>query len=342
MDIKFVVGYRYDCHPYHVAERLGATVLPMDVDRFDDGETKTTVDFGDYEISEENVLFDSRNVRFAAKYADPTDPANPAEYTINNIFTLDTLKRQNPKKIIFCPLNMNYGRQDSRQDKEFLPGESWSLKTIAKLYEACGISDLITINSHLCGKEGGESLQSFFESAKIHDIGPEKAFADHLKSQNSIGEEPVIIGPDEGSLKMIKRLASRFEEADYLCFAQKRDPRTRVKEIVSVPPDISKVRGRTAVVYDDVSASGGYLVKTCDVVKRYEPKELYIAVVHLIGEYVIKRLANLGVSGVLTTDSFRLPHETEPHYNVELNNYFKERIQEVSTMPLVADCIRNL
>ncbi len=85
--------------------------------RIIEGENMVMID--PYDIAGKNVIMVARNTR---------PPKNPAEHSINNIFTLDTLARRDPSRLLFFQPCMHY----ARQDKEFLGGESWSLKTIAK------------------------------------------------------------------------------------------------------------------------------------------------------------------------------------------------------------------
>jgi len=322
MDIGFVVGHKDDYILPQFAEKIDAIFLPFGIERFRDGETMTKIDFGSYKVKGENVLMISRNIRFSTVHA---------EYILNNMFVLDTIKKRKPDRLIFFPLYMDYGRQD----KEFLEGQSWSLKTVSKLYEACGITDLITINSHLWGKEK-QDLQSFFELADVHDLSPAKAFADYLKMHNSIGEDPVIVGPDKGAIKMVKNLAGCFEKSDYMCFIQKRDPQTRKKEIVEVPSDLSKVRSRDVLIYDDVAFTGGTFPKVLKEVSFHEPKTIFIVVAHVMGPGVTKRLMDLGIDGVLTTNSFITPHHSK------LDEYTKKYMKEVDVIPMVADYVNNL
>lgn len=322
MDVGFVVGNKDDYRLSQFAEKIDAIFLPFGIERFRDGEALPKIDFGSYNVKAENVLMISRNIRFSTV---------PAYYTLNNMFLLDTIKRRNPDRLIFFPTYNHYGRQN----EEFVEGQAWSLKTVAKLYEACGITDLITINSHLYGKEK-QDLQSFFESASVHDLSPAKAFAGYLKTHNLVGEDPVIVGPDKGAMKMVKSLADCFEKSDYMCFVQERDPRTRKKEIVEVPSDISKVRGRDVIVDDDVATSGKTFFDVLEEIKRYKPKTVRVAIAHIMGLGVTKRLMDLGVDSVLTTNSFITPPRSK------LDEYTKNYMQEVDVMPMSAKYINNL
>ncbi len=336
MDIGFVVGYGQDICAPRMSGRLEAASIPVEIYKFEDGETKIVVGFNSriiegenmvmidpYDIAGENVLMVARNTR---------PPHNPAEHTLNNMFVLDTLAKREPNRLFFFQPYLHY----ARQDKEFLGGESWSLKTVAKLYEACGITDLITINSHLYGKENDTDLQSFFESVVVHDLGPEKLFADYLKANDLVGENPVIVGPDEGSVKMIKSLAECFEEGEYICIAQKRDYHAGNKEVTDVSIDISKLKGRPAVVYDDLTWSGGTIKRSYDTIMDYSPESVFAVVAHLVSPNAVTGLVGVGVDGVLYTNSLMKHKDSDWFRN--FGNY----IHEIDTVPLVADYIKDL
>lgn len=336
MDIEYVVGYEEDIMVPRMASRLGATAIPVTTKRFDDREITNIVgfdpdslkDISSYDIKGSTTLMIARNTR---------PSKSPDEHMMNNFRVLGTLKRQEPDRLVLFAPYMHY----AAQDKPFLGGsESWTMKDVAELYETRGITDLITINSHLYGKEGQDDLQSFFDPdvVRVHDLGAEKLFSDCLKKSGLVVDNPVIVGPDEGALGMVKKLSEQFSKSDYVCISQERDRVSGHKEIVDVPTDISIVEGRPVVIYDDMIRSGKTTIDSYLEVKKRASKDVYAAATHLVMSGALKRVVDVGAKAVMYTNSLIRPfYEREGWFKA-----FRNSIHEIDTVPLAADYIKNL
>lgn len=340
MEYDYVIGDEADWYPAKLAKYHGASFVPFEVVYFPDNEVKTRIKIRDKsELKGRSPIVVLRDDRLST---------NPDRYLMQNIHILRTIARAQPRRLGVVLPHMKY----DRQDKEFIEGEPQSLSDVAWMFdnlskdcESCESLDLFALNTHLYGKEReeGEDFQSFFDFAKAHDISVSRAFGNYLKANFAgvigKGEDVVVVGPDTGAVKMIKELSKYFKGPDPVCIKQERDPKTGEKRIVNVPPEISKVRGKPVIIFDDVTASGGTLCRAYDVVKRYGPKSIFIAVVHMIGEKAPPRLSRLDVNGILTTDSLRTRYDTSiGDYFNKYNNY----IHEVPTIPAIGDYIKKL
>jgi len=332
MIVDVVIGELDDGFTEELANELGALFFPVDVTKYLEGEIKPSIKAEEKDIRNRNVLVAFRDDRFSP---------DPNKYTMQNMFVLNTIRRARPKDVnLFIPY-MYY----ARQDKAFLPGEPASLRDIAKLYSDTLISNLFTINSHLYGKEEGKNLKEFLRPSLVkpnvygfveaHDIGSARAFEYQLKAYNSVRNAPVIVGPDLGSIKMVKDLAACFD-SEYMCFGQKRDLKTGEKRIEHKPLNISDIEGRDVVIYDDVTVSGGTLRRAYNVVKEHEPERVFIAVAHLIGWDAVKALIDLDADALITTDSFKTP------YGPPESEYFQNYFQEAPIIYLLPDYIEKL
>ncbi len=265
-----------------MADKLGIHFVKINSFVFPDSETKPVIENED-KIKGKNILLVLRANRFKPSMNDCIMKI----YLVCNI-----LQKLEAKKInLFLPY-MFY----SRQDKQFLPGEPKSLKNIAELYESLNISNIFTINSHLYGKE--TPLQDYFEKTKIHDISPSKFFADYLKTKNL--KNPIILGPGKGPAVMIKEL-SELINASFECLEKERDHETQ--EIIMKPPK-SDLKDKDVIIYDDVAASGGTIIRAFELAKQFKPNRIFIVLSHLITKKGIERLYNLGATEIITTDSF--------------------------------------
>ena len=93
-------------------------------------------------------------------------------------------------------------------------------------------------------------------------------------------------------------------------------------------PSKTNLKDRDAIIYDDVTASGGTPVKAFDLVKKHNPRRIFIALPHLVSREGIEKIYNLRVDEIITTDSFI---SEEPKGFIEL-----------TLVPLVSNYIKKL
>jgi len=265
-----------------IAERLDLEFVKISSLTFPDSEIKPVIE-NETMIEGKRVLLVVRTNRFRPSINDSM---------MKIYFLCNLLQELKAKEInLFLPY-MFY----SRQDKKFLPGETESFSNIAKMYEDLNIVNIFTVNSHLYGKEN--PLQGYFRKIKIHDLSPSKLFADYLKTKNLVN--PIVIGPGKGPTIMVKEL-SKMLNAPYECFEKERDHKTQ--EII-MKPGKSDLKNRDVIIYDDVAASGGTVIKTFEIVKQSKPNRIFIVLSHLITREGIEKLYRLNVNEIITTNSF--------------------------------------
>ncbi len=99
---------------------------------------------------------------------------------------------------------------------------------------------------------------------------------------------------------MIKEL-SELINASFECLEKERDHETQ--EIIMKPPK-SDLKDKDVIIYDDVAASGGTIIRAFELAKQFKPNRIFIVLSHLITKKGIERLYNLGATEIITTDSF--------------------------------------
>ena len=180
----------------------------------------------------------------------------------------------------------------SRQDKRFMLGEAFSIKTIVKTLHACGIERIITVNAH-----NPTVLKNL--SVPITDLSAVPTLAEHFKN-NRLTERPV-------SISMGKKAIGVAQEADnilhggYDYVSSRRDVRTGVVTLEDKP---LAVENRDVIIFDDIISSGGTMAKAVKMVKTKGAGKVYCACVHplLIGDS-LKRIIENGAEEVIGTDA---------------------------------------
>jgi ribose-phosphate pyrophosphokinase len=280
-----------------MADELNMEFIKVNTSIFPDSEIKPLIENED-RIKGNKILLVIRTDRFRPSIND---------CIMKIYFICRTLK--NAEEVnLFLPY-MFY----SRQDKKFLPGEPESFSDIAQFYENLGIKNIFTVNSHLYGKE--KTLQDYFKGIKIHDASPSKLFAGYLKAKDL--KNPIVLGPGAGPVVMVKELAEMLN-APYECLAKERNHKTQ--QIFMRPPK-TDLKYRDVIIYDDVAASGGTIIRTFKLAKKFKPNRIFIVVSHLMTKGGIKKLYRLRSDEIITTDSF--------------NSEEKGNFTEVSLIPAV-------
>ena len=303
MKINIVIGE--DDFSEQIAKRINADFIKIKTTVFPDNEVKSLIETE--QIKNKNILLVLRTNRFKPAVND----------AIIKIYFIANLLRENKAKEVNLLLPYMFY---ARQDKQFLSGETKSFSSIANLYESLEISSIITINSHLYGKE--PEIQSFFKEIKVHDLNTVKIFADYLKTKNL--KEPIVIGPGKGADRLILELA-KLLNSSFEWLEKDRDHET---QIITIKPPKTDVRNRDVIIYDDVASSGGTIIKAFELINQRNPNRIFLALSHLVTEEGIEKLSNLNTSELITTDTFVSEKS--------------KKFTELNTIQLVSNYIKSL
>jgi ribose-phosphate pyrophosphokinase len=243
---------------------------------------------------------------------------DPNDCVLKSILVADTLTKHGVKRKDLLLPYMFYARQDG----ERLPGESNSLTKIAKVLENLDFNNLITINSHLYGKE--RNLQKFFKSMKVYDIGSAGTFAGYLATKDL--KNPFIVGPGRGPERMAVELSNQLN-CGYECLLKTRDP---VTGRVDMEPPQSDFTGKDIIIYDDIASSGGTTEMAYRLSEACGPRSMHIALAHLWTARGITRLSWLGSSEVITTNSFITEQARSPFTELSIVSLAAEALKKVS------------
>lgn len=184
----------------------------------------------------------------------------------------------------------------SRQDKRFTPGEAFSIKTIIKLLEKCGVTKIISVNAH--NPSVLKNLQ-----IPVLDLSAIPLLAEYF-NKHQLVENPL-------SLSMGKKALSVAQEADnilhggYDYVASRRDV---VTGNVTLEDKALPVKNRDVIIFDDIISSGGTMAKAVKMVKDKGARKVFSACVHplLMGDSRERIIGN-GAEEIIGTDAVTSP-----------------------------------
>jgi ribose-phosphate pyrophosphokinase len=190
--------------------------------------------------------------------------------------------------IAVCPW---YGY--SRQDKKSAPREPISARLVARMLETAGIDRILTMDLH------SGQIQGFFQKPCDHMTAMfmlTKYFADQGL------EDLVVVSPDAGRVKLNKKFAATIGAE--LAILNKERPAQQVAEIGYV---IGDVKGKTAVIVDDIIDTAGTLKAAAQTVRDAGATRVLAAATHAVfSGNAWENLAAAAFDEIVVTDTIPL------------------------------------
>lgn len=164
----------------------------------------------------------------------------------------------------------------ARQDKKDKPRAAISAKMVAKQFELFKKFERIT-----CVELHNSCIQGYFDVC-CDNLYTSGIMVDVLKDNFDVNDL-IIISPDEGGAKRAGIVADKLKRP-LLTMRKKRDYSTENKieetKVMGDPDEIQLLKGRTAVIVDDMLDTGGTVVETVKVLRREGAQEVAVIVTH--------------------------------------------------------------
>lgn len=283
-----------------IAKLLNTSLGKIEIVTFADSEKRVRI--------EENVI--DKTVFVIASLSNPVD-SNLVELCLIG----DALKSNDCGKMIAVIPYYGY----ARQDKAHREGEGISARVMARLIEAVDFDKIVTVDLH------SDLVAGYFDVGVVHLYGAQ-VFVEKLSARP---EDYVVVAPDAGAAKRAQHFADLLN-ASFSIIEKKRD--MDKLHTVATMRFIGDVRGKIAVLVDDVITSGGTLVKAAYALKEQGAKKVVACVTHAdFVEGTHKILGDSPIDKVYVSDSIRIP------------DAFKfAKLEVVSIAPLLAEQIRKM
>jgi ribose-phosphate pyrophosphokinase len=257
-----------------IAALLNTEAIPVSFKTFPDGESY--IRFNVESLIDEDVII-----------VQTTSP--PQEQKLIQLFLMaDNAKDMKAKSITAVVPYLAY----SRQDKRFLSGEVFSIKTIMKLLEACSINKIITVNAH-----NPTVLKTF--KIPVNDLSAIPTLAEYFKAKVLL-ENPVSLSLGKKALNMARE-ANGILKGGFDWVSTRRDVYTGE---VTLEEKALQVKNRDAIIFDDIISSGETMAKAVEFTKKQGARKVYAACVHpLLTGDAQKKISESGAEEIIGTDS---------------------------------------
>ena len=208
----------------------------------------------------------------------------------------------------------------ARQDRKAKPREPISARFIADMLQLAGADRVLTMDLH------AGQIQGFF-TIPVDHMTSLPLFARHFRDLGLMGEDVVSVAPDAGRAKHAVRFAEMID-ADFAIMHKQRYSGDKV----SVTEVTGKVRGKTAIIGDDVTTTGGTLIAGAEALLEHGAEKVYVFVTHaLLSTEGLERLGNAGLEGIVVTDTVPIDALAKP-----------DNMTVLTVAPLLAETIMNV
>jgi len=230
----------------------------------------------------------------------------PCCYPVDNhllelLLMIDAFKRASAWRITAVLPYYCYARQD-RKDKPRVP---ISAKLVADLLETAGASRALTLDLH------APQIQGYFDVPVDHLYGS-PVLVEYFRNKKL--PNLTVVSPDAGGVERARAFAKKLGAP--LAIVDKRRVDLDVTEVMNL---IGDVKGRSALIVDDMIDTGGTLVKTAEALLREGATQVFAACTHAVfSGPAAERIEHSRITEVVVTDSVPLSEAAKKLKNVTI------------------------
>ena len=194
-----------------------------------------------------------------------SDPVN--DNIMELLIMIDAAKRASAARVTAVIPFYAYARQD-RKDKPRVP---ITAKLLANLIVSSGADRVVAMDLHC------DQIQGFFDIPVDH-LYSFPVFLETFRmmfTPKMLKEKVVFLSPDAGSAKRAVNYASKLGCGFAICSKQRKNGETI--ETVGL---VGNVKGKTVIIMDDLTTTGGTLIGAANMAKKHGAKEIIAGVTH--------------------------------------------------------------
>ena len=296
-----------------VARSIGTKLSPHEEREFEDGENKTRP----------LVNVRGRDVAVVQSlYGDATGSVN--DKLCRLLFFVGALKDAAAARVIAIIPYLCYARKDRKTKSR----DPVTTRYLANLIETVGTDCVVTMDVH--------NLAAFQNAFRCHTehLEARRLFVSYLAT--ALGDaELVVVSPDVGGMKRADRfredLAQRLDRDVGAALMEKHRSGGQVRGNTLA----GSVRGKSAILIDDLISTGGTLVRAARACKNQGANKVYALATHglFVGQ-ANDTLADVSLDRIITTNTvapFRLGRLLA-----------REKVVVLDAAPLVAESLRRI
>ncbi len=270
--------------------------------------TLAGIPLGDAEVfkfsNDDSFVKINENVRGADVFI-----IQPVCYPVNDnlmelLIMIDALKRASASRINCVIPYYGYARSDKKDQ----PRVPITAKLVADLIETAGAHRVITVDLH------ADQIQGFFNIPVDHLISL-PIFARFFKANIDL-TNAVVVSPDSGGANRARGFADRLNLG--LAIGDKR--RVGNDDNAEVLNIIGDVKGKTAILFDDIVDTAGSLCKIAKGLKDFGAEKIYAACAHgVLSGNALQNIESSPIEKLFITNTVPLGEKKQSKKIVQLS-----------------------
>ncbi|MFH0799645.1 MAG: ribose-phosphate pyrophosphokinase [Pseudomonadota bacterium] len=258
-----------------IAVSLKKKICSATVTRFSDGETWVEI---------------QDNVRGADAFVIQPTSYSANEHIMELLIMIDALKRASADRITAVLPYYGY----ARQDRKVSPRTPISSKLVADIITAAGADRVLTMDLH------AGQIQGFFDIPVDH-LFAKPVLIEHLKKRFT-SDNLVVVAPDAGGAERARSFAKLLQSP--MAMIDKRRDKPNVSEVMHMVGD---VKGRYAVLIDDIIDTGGTMVKAAEALRANGATGVFACCTHaVLSGSAVERITESQIEELIVTDTIKL------------------------------------
>jgi ribose-phosphate pyrophosphokinase len=286
-----------------ICKELNRELARATVGRFSDGEIQVEI---------------ADNVRGLDSFVIQSTSTDANANLMELLVLIDALKRASSGSITAVLPYYGYARQD-RKTASRAP---ITAKLVADLLEAAGATRVVSMDMH------AGQIQGFFNVPFDHLYAAPVLLGDMKRRFEGAAQDLVVVSPDAGGVERARAYSKRL--GSQLGIVDKRRTGPNVAEIMNV---IGDVRGKVAVLLDDMIDTAGTLTQAANALVDDGATKVYAYATHaVLSGPAVERITKSPLEEVVVTDTILLRPEAVAC----------RKIRSLSVASLLAEAIRRI
>jgi ribose-phosphate pyrophosphokinase len=231
------------------------------------------------------------------------------------LIMIDALRRASAERINAVIPYYGY----ARQDRKVAPRQPISAKLVANLITEAGASRVLTIDLH------AGQIQGFFD-IPVDNLYASPIVLEYLRKK--FKDDLVLIAPDAGGVERTRAFAKRLDAS--LAIIDKRRERANVAQVMHI---IGKVKGKVAVILDDMVDTAGTLTQAAKALTEHGATAIFACCTHaVLSGNAIQKINDSPLEELIVTDTIPITQEVSSC----------KKIKVLSVAELFAEAIKRI
>ena len=304
-----------------IANKLLTRPITCSLDKFSDGEIQVVIQDN---IKNQDIFI------IQSGYSNTNEKYNVNDYLMETLIIIDACRRSMAKSVNIIMPYYPYSRQDKKDESR----SPITAKLIANLLEKSGIDRLVVMDLH------SSQIQGFFD-IPVDNIYSVRIVVDYFNNTifNDYTEEEkedkfIVVSPDAGAARRTLKFAKCMGLNTAIMHKQRNYQKKNTVEKTIIISDRDSLKGKTAIICDDICDTGGTLIKAVDTLIQNEINDVIVVITHgILSREAIDRINKcIHITKMIVTNSI------DQTKNITLSN----KIEVIKIDLLIAEVINCL